>query len=153
MDRRPITADVVRGVDRLLDNGLDSPAIAARLAVTPYLVRVIANDRVGRGRVPPESSGAPKPFDNSRSTDAATIRMIQRMLRMGVLSQQEIAHEAGVSLNIVEQVVAGRLPLSNERPILFKDFGERFLRRPIRCKHCGAMISIAPCRACRALRS
>ena len=154
MARTTITAAIVTKLDRLLAEGHACALVAAELGITEYVVGVVANDKIGKGRLPRPDRLRLQPFQSPRCADAASIRMIQRMLDVKILRHGQIAREAGVSVNIVEQVSAGkRLPISTERPFLFKDLGERFLERPIRCPGCNAMISIAPCRACRALRS
>jgi hypothetical protein len=152
MRHRTITAAVVAGVDRLLDLGCAHAEIAERLGVSESLVGVIAGDRIGRQRrLPPEIVG-PQPPTPQRSTDAATIRRIHRMLDVNILTQSQIAREAGVSTRTVERIAAGqRVPTSSERPYVFRDLGEQFLKRPIRCDRCGALLSIVPCRACQAL--
>ena len=151
MQRRQITAAVIMGVDRLLAQGLDHPTIAKRLGITEYVIGVVNGDEAGKGRRQPPDLYKSWARNRSLGIDAATIRMIQRMLQVGILSTGQIAREVGVSLNLVEDVAANkRLPLSAERPIVLKDLGEQFLEQPIRCPHCHASISIVPCRACRA---
>ena len=79
--------------------------------------------------------------------DASTIRMIQRMLAVGILGHKAIAREAGVSPNMVTDVANGkRKAVTLSRPQL--DEEEQFVREPIRCDQCGALISVVPCRAC-----
>lgn len=154
MHHTEITATLVEEIERLLTQETAHAVIADRLKVSEYLVGVIAGDKIGRGRRPPPEVVGQRLFNHLRGIDAATIRMIQRMLQVNMLPQRQIALETGVSTRMVEMVAAGeRLPVSTEHPFVFKDLGERFLATPIRCTHCGAMISIAPCRACRALRS
>jgi hypothetical protein len=73
------------------------------------------------------------------------------MLDGGWLEPVQIAREAGVSMNLVTDVAMGRRDaVSTTRPTLNE--GEEFLPRPIRCEECGGLISIVPCRACRANR-
>ena len=154
MRHREITATVVAGIDRLLDQQRPCAEIATRLGVSEYLVGVIAGDRIGRQRRRPPVIVARKAPAPLRCTDAATIRMIHRMLQVNMLPQRQIAVEAGVSRRMIERIVAGeRVPISSEHPFVFEDLGEHFLNRPVRCDQCGAMISIVPCRACRALCS
>ena len=154
MRHREITQTVVAGIDRLLDQGCAYAEIAKRLAVSEYLVGVVASDKIGRRRrLPPAICGRQPPVP-PRSTDAATVEMVRRMLELNRFSHRQIGREIGVSKRTVERIAVGeRLPDSTERPLVFKELGERFLKWPIRCKECGAKISIAPCRACRALRS
>ena len=154
MDHTEVTATVVEEIDRLLAQQAAHSVIAGWLKVSEYLVGVIAGDKIGRGRRPPPSSSSQGTFNRLRGIDAATIRMIQRMLQVKMLSQRQIGRETDVSTRIVEMVAAGkRLPVSTERPFIFKDLGERFVEKRVRCTDCGAMLSIVPCRACRALRS
>lgn len=148
MDRTMITSSLVDRVERLLAQAYETAAISADLGVTSYVVAVIANDR-GRPVAPSRStprSGRRTP--NSKSgIDACTIRMIQRMLAVGVLNHKAIAREAGVSPSVVNDVAAGRRnAVTTKRPYLSD--GEQFLPDPIRCGECGSLISVAPCRAC-----
>jgi hypothetical protein len=154
MDRTHITAAVVEEIDRRLAQRETPASIASRLKVSPYVVEVVAGDEERTDRPQPHDLFHQRAPNASRGVDASTIRMIRRMLDAGMLGRRQIAREAQVSLNIIEQMVAGRrLATSTGRPIVFKDLGERFLKEPIRCLGCGAMIAIAPCRACRALAS
>ena len=154
MQRRQITAAVIDGVDRLLAIRLDYPTIATRLGISEYIVGVVDGDELGKGRPQPKDLYRHPAVNPADGVDTATIRMIRRMLQVSVLTRREIAREASVSLDTVEDVAMGRrIALSTRKPIIFKDLGERFLERPVRCSHCGAMLSIAPCRACRALCS
>ena len=117
------------------------------------MVRVVAHDKLGRGRRPRPDRHDYRAENSQRGVDAASIRMVQRMLQVDMLPRREIAREAGVSENIVEQVAAGRrLAVSTERPFAFKDLGERLLEKPRRCWGCGAPLAIVPCRTCRARR-
>jgi len=150
-DRRGITAAVVEEADRLLAEGLDHATISARLGITQYVVGVMAGDTLRVGRPQPRQQFTRRVNNAGRGTDAATIRMIQRMLEVNILNFGEIAREAGVSRSVVEKVARGeREAVGTERPFVFEDLGERFLPRPVRCPGCGAMVSIVPCRACRA---
>jgi hypothetical protein len=153
MDRRQITAALVEEADRLLAQGMDHAVIVARLKITEYVVQVIGGDKLRVGRRQPPQHHPSAAVNPSRGVDAATIRMIRRMLAVGILNHREIAREAGVSDHLVGRVAAGqRLTLSTERLAVFKDLGEQFLPEPIRCSGCHALISIFPCRACRARR-
>jgi hypothetical protein len=153
MDRKFITAQVVEEIDRLLAQGVEHAMIAVQMCVTEYVVRVIAGDVLGKGRPQPKQRYQSASFYTYRGVDAATIRMIQRMLKVKILSSCQIAREAGVSPNIVERVASGeRLAISTQRPLVFEDRGEKFLPEPIRCKACGTSIEIIPCRACRTRR-
>jgi len=153
MEHREITAATVMEVDRLLAQGVDHAAISARLGITAYVIGVVANDKLGRGRIPRPDRCSDHSQNSQRGVDAATIRMIERMLQVGMLRNRHIAREAGVSENIVEQVAAGtRLAVSTERPFVFEDLGERLLAKPRRCWGCGAPLAIVPCRTCRARR-
>jgi hypothetical protein len=153
MDRREITAAVVEEADRLLAEGVEHATISARIGITQYVVRVMADDKLRIGRKQPRQKSTRRGKRMHQGVDAATIRRIQRMLEVGILSHYQIAREAGVSDHLVGRVAAGRrAAVSTERPAVFKDLGERFLPTPIRCQGCRAMISIVPCRACRAQR-
>jgi len=151
MDRRKITAAVVEEADRLLTFGLDYATIAARLGISEYVVRVIATDALRKGRKQPRQRFDRRVLNPQRAVDAATIRMIQRMLAVGILNRSEIAREAGVARSLVERVAKGkRKAIDTARPIL--NHGERFLRQPVRCPGCRALVSIIPCRLCKARR-
>ena len=153
MEHPEITAAVIMDVDRLLAEGRDCQTIASQIGITEYVVSVVANDKLGKGRQPRPDKSNYRVECSQQGIDSANIRMIQRMLQIGILNQQQIAREAGVSRRVVEDVVAGkRLPVSTERPFAFKDLGERFLEKPRRCWGCGAPLSIVPCRTCRARR-
>ena len=152
MDHKEITQAMVTEAERLLGQGIEQAIIAAWLGMSEYVVGVIAND-------PNRPQGVPRPptrvnhrIRNARSgIDATTIRMIQRMLDVGILGYAEIAREAGVSTNTVGDVARGkRQAVTLSRPVLAK--GEQFLAQPIRCGVCRALISVVPCRACNARR-
>lgn len=150
MERKEITSCLVAEVEKLLAQKVDVPVIADRLGITPYIVEVIANDEhrpAGHSKTHRSSS---RRMPNTKSgIDASTIRMIQRMLAAGILNHKAIAREAGVSPNVVSDVASGkRKAVTSKR--LHPANGEEFLPEPIRCRDCGALISIAPCRACRA---
>ena len=154
MYRKPITAAAIDHVDRLLAEGKDHALIAGQTGVTEYVIGVIVGDKLRVGRPQPSDRFARRSTNPIRSIDAGTIRMIQRMLGVGVLNQRQIAREAGVSAHIVQMVSTGeRLTVTTERPLVFAELGELFLEEPIRCQECGAMIYITPCRACRARRN
>ena len=148
MKRSEITAAVVIDIDRLLAEGLDHAAIAARLGVTEYVVGVIAGDKIGKGRRPPPGRSDRRVMNSSRGIDAVTLRRIQRMLQVGWFNHEQIAREAGVSGNLVSEVALGRRPISTLRSMEV-DEGELFVPEPIRCGLCGALVSVVPCRACR----
>lgn len=152
MEHKEITAALVAEIDRLLAEGRRYATVAKRVGVTRYLVEVIARDkeRVGR-EAPPDNEGLRYP-DRPNSVDAGTVRMIQRMLKVGILQKREIAREAGVSPNFVRFVAQGRRAvIDTSRPPLSP--GERFLPVPIRCSVCRSRLSIVPCRACAARRA
>ena len=153
MDRTELTAAAVTETERLLRRGIDQATIAARLGLSEYVVGVIANDPDRPKKKPRPSKSVHHRVRNvQRDIDATTIRMVQRMLEVGILDYAGIAHEAGVSINTVGDVARGERPaVTLVRPVL--DKGERFLARPIRCRVCRASISVAPCRACRARRA
>lgn len=150
MHRTEITAAVVDQADRLLTFRLDHATIAARLGLTEYVVGVIAGDRGRDGRQqPPDRSKRHMP-DRPNAMDSSVVRMVQRMLAVGMLNYSQIAREAGVSLNFVIQIANGdRTAVSTLRPVLSD--GERFVRESVRCGGCGRKIYVVPCRACRAL--
>ena len=153
MEHREITAATVVEIDRLLAEGVDQAAIAAQLGVSKYVVGVVANDKLGRGRSPRLDRSGNHLSNTQRGVDAATIRMIERMLKVGMLNHRHIAREVGVSESIVKRVETGeRLAVSTERPFVFEDLGERLLAEPRRCWGCGAPLAIVPCRTCRARR-
>jgi len=152
MDRKEITSSLVKQIETLLAEKVDSAAISGRLGITQYVVEVIANDvdrPVGHSRPPCRTS---RRVPNTKpGIDASTIRMIQRMLAVGILNHAAIAREAGVSPNTVSDVAAGRRKAVTTRR-LNPGKDEQFLPQPIRCGECGSLISVAPCRACRARR-
>ena len=153
MEHREITATTIVEMDRLLAEGADRAAIAARLGVSDYVVGVVVNDKLGRGRSPRLDLASYHLRNTQRGIDAATIRMIERMLKVGMLNHRHIAREAGVSESIVERVETGeRLAVSTERLLVFEDLGERLLAEPRRCWGCGAPLAVVPCRICRARR-
>jgi hypothetical protein len=148
MRRTEITAAVVNQADLLLAFRLDHATIAQRLGLTEYVVGVIAGDRgrVGRQQ-PPDRCKGHMP-DRPNAMDSSVVRMVQRMLAVGMLNYRQIAREAGVSLNFVIQIANGeRLPISTLRPVLSE--GERFAPESVRCGGCGRQIYVVPCRACQ----
>ena len=150
MRHREITPIVVAGIDRLLRQGCAQAEIAQRLGISQYVVEVIAGDTERRKRRAPMRDKGYRYPSRPNTADMATIRMIQRMMDVGILRHREIAREAGVSPNFVSLVATGkRIPLDTARPPLVE--GERFVKMPVRCSICGRRISIVPCRACHAL--
>jgi len=150
MSRNEITPSLVDQVEGLLAEKVDLAAISGRLGVTQYVVEVIAGDderRAGPSR--PQRRVSRRVPNTKPRIDATTIRMIQRMLAAGILSHVDIAREAGVSSNTVSDVASGKRKAVTLLPPKI-NAGERFLAEPIRCGDCGAMISVAPCRACLA---
>jgi DNA-binding CsgD family transcriptional regulator len=151
MYRTEITAELVAQAERMMTDGAKCSTIARRLGITPHVVRLLARNRDLKpcGKKPRRVSR--RVPNMQRGIDAVTIRMIQRMLEVGILRQVEIAREVGISPNMVSDVASGkRLPISTWSPYLQKD--ERFLPAPIRCSVCRGLISVAPCRTCRARR-
>jgi hypothetical protein len=150
MDRKEITPALVEETERLLAEKVETAAIADRLGITQYVVEVIAHDvnrRVGPSH--PQGQTGRRIPNSKPGIDASTIRMIQRMLAAGILNHVAIAREAGVSTNVVSDVASGkRKAVTTKR--LHPAEGEQFLPEPTRCRDCGALISITPCRACRA---
>jgi hypothetical protein len=154
MDRRLITADVVQEADLLLTFGLDPATIADRLGITEYVVRLMATDPGRRRRRQPRQFSRHRVPNPCYWLDPTTIRMIRRMLDVGILHHGQIAREAGVSRSVVEKIANGeRLALGVSKILVFDDLGERCLDQSIRCSGCGATISIVPCRTCRAQQS
>jgi hypothetical protein len=151
MPRTRITGGLVSEIERLLDRNDDHATIAAGLDVGENVVSVIAGDKLRVGRPQVADLHEQRMLNGCRGIGAPTVRMVQRMLQVGILNQQQIAREAGVSPHIVEQVAAGlRGTVSTERPFVFADLDERFMPVPVRCAECGVLISVVPCRACRA---
>ena len=152
MARKEITPALVEKVEGLVAQKVELPAISGRLGITEYVVAVIAGDDGRRDRPSLPHRNVSRRIPNTKpGIDATTIRRIQRMLAAGILSHVEIAREAGVSVNTVSDVVTGkRKAITTKR--LNPSCGEQFLPEPIRCGECGAMVSIVPCRACRARR-
>jgi hypothetical protein len=151
MERPEITAALVTQIERLLAGGRRHATLAKRLGVTRYVVQLIARNKERIGHEAPPDNEGPRYPNRPNSMDAMTVRMIQRMLRVGILQYQEIAREAGVSSNFVACVARGqRTAIDTSRPPLSP--GERFLPVPIRCSVCAALLSIGPCRACAARR-
>jgi hypothetical protein len=147
MQHREITAELVAEVGRRVDDHADPETIAAELGITPYVARLISDNR----HLPPCAcqSRYQSPRDPQDRQDAATIRMVQRMLEVGILPQVQIGREVGVSEKTVSDIAAGRRKaVTTERPALCR--GEQFVRKTVRCRRCGAKISVVPCRACRA---
>ena len=151
MHRVEITAEVVRQADRLARFGIDPTTIATRLGITEYVAGLLVRNAGRNGRKRRSIVATRQVHNAQRGLDATTIRRIQRMLEVGMLTHTEIAREAGVSLNTITAVATGRrTAVTLSRPHL--NDGERFLPEPIRCSVCRARISVVPCRACRARR-
>ena len=150
MTRMPyttVTASVVGEIDRLLAEGLTPATISTRLNVSAYVVGVIAGDKIGRECQPPSGLSDCRAANRSDDVDAVTIRRIQRMLAVGWLNREQIAHEAGVVANTVSKVALGKRPLRTLRHMEVGDT-QAVLREPIRCAGCGALLTVAPCQAC-----
>jgi hypothetical protein len=147
MVRAPITAAVVEEIDRLLAMCFAPATISEWMNVSEYLVHVIDGDAIGKGRRPPHDSSNDRSMSHSDAVDAMTIRRIQRMLAVRWLNREQIAQEVGVLANTVSQVAHDRRLFRVPR---HREVGDTqaVLREPIRCKSCGASISIAPCHAC-----
>jgi hypothetical protein len=151
MDRTEVTAAMVRKAESMLDAGARHATIAGRLGLTSYVVGLLARNRHLPPGGPSSRSLARRIPNTQRGIDAPTIRMVRRMLDVGILPQVEIARLAGVSANTVGDVASGkRLPLSTWEPYL--QAGERFLSEPIRCSVCRGLVTVVPCRACRTRR-
>ena len=151
MHRTEITAEVVARADRLATFRIGPAMIAKRLGITRYVAGLLVRNaslppRLGRLRISGYMALNVQP-----GLEATTVRRIQRMIQVGWLNHTQIAREAGVSLNTVSDVASGKhLAISTDRPCLAK--GERFSPQLDRCKECGALLSVMPCRACRARR-
>lgn len=152
MNRPEITAERADEVRRLMHAGAAVEAAAQQAGVTPYVARLIWENRDVPGLGPRRGNKTSRRLQNPHlGLEATTIRQIRRMLDGGWLEPVQIAREVGVSVSVVSDVALGRREAINTtRPIL--DRGEEFLKRPVRCDGCGALISIVPCRACRTQR-
>jgi hypothetical protein len=151
MDRTEVNAAVVRKAESMLDAGAEHTTIGGRLGLTSYVVGLLAHNRHLPPGGPPSRSLARRIPNTQRGIDATTIRMIRRMLDVGILPQVEIARLVGVSANTVCDVASGkRLPISTWEPYL--QAGERFLKEPIRCSVCRGLVTVVPCRVCRTHR-
>lgn len=152
MDRPEITRQRMARLKRLLRGGVDIDTAAGQAGVTPYVARLIWENRRLRREAPMAQRSTDKQLRSpSNGVDAATVRRVQRMLQSGWLPVRQIAIEAGCSLDLVYAIRAGRREaVTTDRPLL--NPGERFVRRPVRCKLCGGLTSVLPCRTCRAER-
>jgi hypothetical protein len=75
------------------------------------------------------------------------------MLAVGFLSRTAIAREARVSPHTVRAIANGqRQAITVIPPQIEIAADERFLPKPIRCSGCHALVSVVPCRVCRARR-
>jgi DNA-binding CsgD family transcriptional regulator len=148
MIRKEITAEIVAEIEELLAVQFTPAEIAAYFGISPYVVEVIVHDDGKRNRPAPSprtKSGFSEPKEQ---IDYATVRIIKRLIMVGVLSYPEIAREVGVSKNTVCALATGRRAvITFLRPRLRA--GEKFLPQPIRCRKCGGRLVIVPCRACR----
>jgi len=153
--RPEITPELIAQAERLLAEGHPQDQIAKELGITAYVVGLIA-EQLGKSsskkpscsRKPPRQRPCqPRPA----GLDAATIRLIQRMLALNWYHNSEIGLAARVSHDIVGAVKAGRRKAVNQaRPVLSE--GERFIPETIRCPTCGYRVEILPCRICAATR-
>ena len=148
--RHRITPAVVAAIERRLAAGRTPAAIAARMRVSAYVVRVIAHDQPRpRGRPHHDRRRTRRVSRARRALAPETVRRIQRMLSVGILSPVEIAREAGVGHHTVADIAQGRrLAVALTPPALLD--GERWMPTPVRCAGCGALVYIVPCRACAA---
>ena len=145
--RTEITAACVARIERLLLFGFKPAAIARRLEISRYVVRVIAGDKHRPACAPPDRPKNRRVPNSCRWVDPATIRMVRRMLVVGILPPGEIAREARVSETTVTAIAHGQPSVGERHPPPLED-GERYLREGKRCPHCGAMVAVIPCRAC-----
>lgn len=149
MDRKEITAEIVAGIERLLLFGLKPAAIASRLGVSRYVVRVIAGDKHRPACAPPTEPKSRRIPNACRALDASTVRMVRRMLDVGFLPPSEIAREARVSESTVSVIARGQWRVGERFPPRLMD-GEQYVSEGTRCPTCGAAIVVVPCRACGA---
>ena len=140
-----ISSTVIVEIERRLAEGLTAADIAAELAITPYVVEVVAND-IERSCLPPRPSRAVcwRTPHSCRLIDPGTIRSIRRMLAVNWLTSSEIAREVGVSHHAVANVACGERRVQCQR----LETGERYAPEGERCPTCGSLLAIVPCRAC-----
>lgn len=150
--RRLITAEAVRKIERLLAEGKPHDAIAAQCEVSSYVVGVIANDDERPRKAPRQRRKRKRRAVRERvQLDAVDVWRIQRMLSVGWLNAEEIAREVGVGGDTVLRIAAGKRPAITLVPVPLCP-GEKFLAVPVRCKGCGGLISVSPCRVCAVRR-
>jgi hypothetical protein len=146
--RKEITPAIVAEIEELLAAGFTSAEIAAYFEISRYVVEVVAHDDENRDHpAPPRRRAGFK--EPKEQIDHATVRMIERLLGVGLLSYPEIAREVGVSKNTICAIATGRrAAIALARPRL--NVGETFMPQPIRCSACGGRLTVVPCRACQA---
>jgi hypothetical protein len=127
--------------------GFKPSRIAARLGIRKYVVRVIARDKHRPVCAPPTEPKSRRIPNACRSIDASPIRMVHRMLAVGILPPGEIAREARVSESTVGAIARGERHAGEGFPPRLME-GERYVREGTRCSTCGANIIVIPCRAC-----
>jgi len=148
MDRAIITTKLIGEAEQLLNEGLGYAEVARRLRITVYLARLLSGERLRTFGNRRKDTSPHQMRPSWKYVDVATVRMVHRMLAVGILTYKEIAREAAVSHETVVRIASGkRLAISTNRPVLAR--GETFLREPIRCGECGNLISVRPCRLCR----
>jgi hypothetical protein len=147
MMRKEITSAIVVEIEELLAAEFTPAEIAAHFEISLYVVEVIARDEGNRRHHAPAPKGQPRILEPREPIDVSTIRMIERLLSVGILSYAEIGRDMSVSKSTVRDVAGGkRTAVVVARPGL--NAGERFLARPRRCGTCGANLVVSPCRAC-----
>lgn len=147
MKRKEITAETVAEIERLLKAGFMPAEVACQLEVSSYIAEVIAHDDGNRNHPAPAPESPSRLIKFRAPIDIGTIRIIKRLLSVGILSYAEIGRDLGVSKSVVRDVAGGkRIAVVFTRPFLSP--GEKFLSRPRRCGTCGANLVVSPCRAC-----
>lgn len=147
MHRKMITPDLVAEIERQLAAGCKTAEVAKHLGISCYVVEVVAHNDGPRNQPPRPSRSKMRKVPAKAGIEYVTIRMIERLLSVGVFSYTEIAREVGVSKNSVAAMATGqRTAIMLVSPML--STGERFLPRPQRCGICGGRLIVTPCRAC-----
>ena len=150
--RPMVTIETVQKIERLLAAGLPHRDIAAQCGVTTYVVGVIANDENRPRKAPPRRGRNHGVVYDRYWLSAVDVWRIQRMLEAGFLTTDEIGREVGVGSDTVIRIAKGLRPAITIIAAPVSD-GEAFLPVPIRCKGCGGLISVTPCRVCEARRA
>jgi len=145
-DRRKITAELVQEAGRLFAQGQALQAVAADLGITPYIAGLLQeNVHTTWASTPPPPQGRGLSMRQT-PIDEATLRQVQRMLAVHWLQPCEIARQAGVDEASVRHIKAGKYLVRNSKSIIAPH--EQLLSQPRRCRECGGLIYITPCRLC-----